>query len=442
MATQINTPTADTRREERRVLAGTLVGTTIEWYDFFIYAQAAGLVLAPLFFSALAEAGGAWAQLAAWASLGVSFLFRPLGAIIAGRLGDRIGRKSVLVMTLILMGAATALIGVLPTAATIGIAAPILLIVLRILQGLSAGGEWGGAVLMAVEHAPARRRGYFGAYPQIGVPAGMVLATATMFIVTSLTTDEQFMEWGWRVTFLLSVLLIVVGFVIRRAIGESPVFEEMSRRKQRAAAPLTELFRTQWRNVIKAALSHVGSNASGYLFIAFFSSYAIRVHGMEQGPVLLASAVAGLIWLTATLWSGVISDRIGRPRALIIGYVIMFVWMIPLFLLLDTASIGLYTLAIIVFTIGNGLTYGPLSAMFVEMFPAQIRYSGIAISYALAAVLGGAFAPLIAEWLLGATGTSISIAIYVMVLFIISALATLTIRDRRGVNLGVQQDQS
>ena len=209
------------KREERKVLAGTLVGTTIEWYDFFIYAQAAGLVLAPLFFEPMGESGS---QIAAWASLGISFLVRPLGAIVAGHVGDKFGRKVVLVFTLIGMSAATVLIGLLPTYASIGIWAPILLILFRLLQGFSAGGEWGGAALMSVEYAPKEKRGIYGAFPQAGVPLGLTLATGTMLIVMAIVGEEAYMDWGWRVPFLLSFILVLIGYMIRRSVDESPVF--------------------------------------------------------------------------------------------------------------------------------------------------------------------------------------------------------------------------
>lgn len=429
------TLTTQAARSERRVLAGTLVGTTIEWYDFFIYAQAAGLVFAQLYFAPLGQHGGAWPQMVAWASLGISFLFRPLGAIVAGHLGDRFGRKGVLIITLILMGSATSLIGLLPTYGQWGLVAPILLILLRVIQGLSAGGEWGGAVLMAVEHAPTHKRGLFGAYPQIGVPAGMVLATFVVFVVTSLTTDEEFLAWGWRITFLLSLVMIVIGYFIRRAVAESPVFEEMVALKHESAAPLKVLIKNDSKKIVIAALSYIGSNAAGYLFIAFFSSYAIRAHRMDQSQVLLASTVAALFWVASTLYGGKVSDRIGRTNALKTGYIIMFVWMIPLFLLIDSANIWFYALGLIVFTIGNGLTYGPLSAMYSEIFPAHVRYSGISISYALGAVFGGAFAPLVAEYLLGATGSSFSIAFYIMALFIASYIGTSLIKEPKGADL-------
>lgn len=231
----------DLTREEKKVLAGTLVGTTIEWYDFFIYAQAAGFVLAALYFQPLGEENATMAQIVAWASVGISFLFRPLGAILAGWMGDKFGRKIVLVLTLIGMGGATVLIGLLPTYATWGLAAPILLTVLRVLQGLSAGGEWGGAALLSVEHAPRHKRGLFGMYPQIGVPLGMLLATTFMFGLNVLVTEEQFLEWGWRIPFLFSFVLIIVGYLIRLKVEESPIFTEMKQRKKESSAPLRSL---------------------------------------------------------------------------------------------------------------------------------------------------------------------------------------------------------
>ncbi|NLP40361.1 MAG: MHS family MFS transporter, partial [Corynebacterium pollutisoli] len=213
--------------EHRRVLSGAMVGTTIEWFDFFIYAQAAALIFAAQYFNPASNESATMAQIISWASLGISFLFRPLGAIIAGHLGDRLGRKPVLVITLVGMGGATVAMGLLPTYAQIGIAAPIILVFLRILQGLSAGGEWGGAALLAVEHAPVHRRGYFGSFPQVGVPSGMLLATLFMLVLSATLTTEQFEAWGWRIPFISSLVLIVIGFLIRRLVEESPVFSEL-----------------------------------------------------------------------------------------------------------------------------------------------------------------------------------------------------------------------
>jgi metabolite-proton symporter len=438
-----NLPPA-TRHEERKVLAGTLVGTTIEWYDFFIYAQAAGMVLAGLYFAPLSQESAGLAQIVAWASLGISFLFRPLGAIVAGHLGDRLGRKMMLVFTLLLMGLATTLIGVLPTYAEIGVWAPILLVFLRILQGFSAGGEWGGAALMSVEHAPRNKRGFFGAFPQIGVPCGMILATGVMWLLTTIMTEDAFLTWGWRIPFLFSVVLIVVGYLIRRTVDESPVFKEMQERKKESAAPLGQLFKHNWKEVILTALIFIANNAAGYLLIAFFASYATKEIadgglGMDRSAVLLASTLAAFGWLAFTMYGGILSDKIGRIRTFQIGYVWVLLWAVPMFLLIDTASIIWFAVAAFVLTIGLGLSYGPQSALYAEMFPANVRYSGVSIGYAIGAILGGAFAPMIAELLLGWTGTTISIGIYIAVLSVISLVAVSTVKETRGNNLRVEE---
>ncbi|MCX2746655.1 MFS transporter [Arthrobacter sp. MI7-26] len=424
------------KREERRVLAGTLVGTTIEWYDFFIFAQLTATLLAPLFLTPLEKSSPGLAQILSFATIGISFLFRPLGAFVAGHLGDRLGRKAVLVMTLVMMGGATALIGLLPTYETIGLWAPVLLIALRVLQGFSAGGEWGGAALMAVEHAPKAKRGLFGAYPQIGVPIGMILATGLLYFLTSGLSKADFNAWGWRVPFLLSVVLIVVGYLIRRAVGESPVFKEISQRKAESKAPLRELFRKNSKEVILAALIFIANNAAGYLLIAFFISYANKALKMPSAQVLLATTVASFGWLIFTMVGGWLSDKIGRVKTFLIGYGLVFAWMIPMFALIDSKDILLYGTALFVLTIGLGLSYGPMSAMYAEMFPAQVRYSGISIGYALGSILGGAFAPLIAQALLDGTKWSGSVGIYIMVLCVISAVGVVLAKETKGRPLG------
>ena len=425
------------RSEQRKVLAGTVVGTTIEWYDFFIYAQAAGAVFATLYFAPAGETVG---QIVAWASLGISFLFRPLGAIVAGHLGDKLGRKRMLVLTLVLMGLATALIGVLPTYAQIGIAAPVLLILLRVLQGFSAGGEWGGAALMSVEHAPTGRRGFFGAYPQIGVPLGMILATATMWVITTTLTEEQFLTWGWRIPFLFSIVLIIVGYFIRRTVEESPVFKQLQERKGESATPLKTLFSKHAREVILAALIFIANNAAGYLLIAFFATYATRPTeagglGLERPPVLLATTLASFGWLFFTLYGGILSDRLGRVRTFQIGYVLLGIWAIPMWFLIDTGNLGLYFLALFVMTIGLGLSYGPQAALYAEMFPADVRYSGVSIGYAIGAIFGGAFAPMIADLVFGSTGKSWTIGVYILAVTIVSLVAVSLVKETKGVDL-------
>jgi MFS family permease len=425
--------------EERKVLAGTLAGTTIEWYDFFIYAQAASLVLAPLFLSPVSEDSPGLATVLSLATIGISFLFRPLGAIVAGRFGDRLGRKRMLVFTLLLMGSATALIGLLPTYEQIGLAAPAALILLRVLQGFSAGGEWGGAALMSVEHAPVERRGLFGAYPQIGVPIGMILATGVLWLLSTTTTPEQFQSWGWRIPFLLSVVLILIGYLIRRAVEESPVFKEMRLRKKESSAPLRDLFRRNTKQVVLSALIFIANNAAGYLLIAFFIAYASTTLGLPRPSVLLATTLASFGWLIFTMYGGALSDRIGRVRTFQIGYALVFVWMIPMFLLIDTRNIWLYGIALFLLTVGLGLSYGPMSAMYAEMFPVAVRYSGVSIGYALGAILGGAFAPMIAELLLQSTGWSGSVGVYIMVLCVVSFAAVTAAGETRGRNLRVTE---
>ncbi|WP_394284433.1 MFS transporter [Corynebacterium sp.] len=431
-------PAADTaasRKEQRRVLGATLVGTTVEWYDFLIYANAAAIIFAAQYFGPLGEENPQLAQILSYASIGISFLFRPFGAVLAGWVGDRFGRRMVLMLTLGLMGVVTTLIGLLPNYASIGVWAPIILVVLRILQGISAGGEWGGAAMMAVEHAPRHKRGVFGAYPQIGVPVGMLLATGVLGTVSLLLDDEQFAAWGWRVPFLVSFVLIFVGFYIRRKVAESPAFEEL-KKKGKAQAPLRQLFGQEFGTVLKAALAFAGNNAAGYMIVGgFILGYTTTTLEMNREMMLLIITVASISWIFTTLLSGSLSDRIGRKPTYLIGYVLQFVWVIPMFLAIDTANPWLILCAVLVYTVSLGLTYGLQSAMFAEMFPAHIRLSGVSIAYAVGAIVGGAFSPMIAQLLVGETGWLGSVGVYLMVMAVISIIAVLAIGETRGAPL-------
>lgn len=426
--------------EEKRVLGATLVGTAIEWYDYFIYAQAAGLVLGPLFFAPVARENPALAQILSFATVGIAFLFRPLGAIVCGHLGDIYGRKVILVATLILMGAATALIGLLPTYAEIGFWAPVLLIVLRILQGFSAGGEWGGAALMAVEHAPVNKRSFFGSFPQIGVPIGMIMATTVLLVLNWILGREAFLEWGWRLPFLFSIVLILVGSFIRRSVEESPVFEQMHQRRKASSAPLGQLFSTQRRNVWLTALIFIANNAAGYLLIAFFISYGQRTLGLPPNQLLVASIGAAFGWLLFTLIGGRLGDRWGRVRTFQIGYVLLALWSIPMWLLIDTGNMAWFFVGIFVLTIPLGLSYGPQAALYAEMFPARVRYSGVSVGYALGSILGGAFAATIAQWIITALGKSWMIGVYMVVLSLISLAAVSMVKDPQGIDLHSDED--
>ena len=432
--------TAEKRSELRRVAAATVIGTTIEWYDFFLYASAAGLVFGKLFFE---PAGPEFATILSFATVGVSFLFRPLGAFLAGHYGDRIGRKAMLVITLILMGAATTLIGLLPTYDQVGMLAPVLLVLLRILQGLSTGGEWGGAVLMAVEHSPTRQRGRMGAFPQIGVPIGLLLASGVLALMTGvISPGDAFLEWGWRVPFLLSIVLIVVGIIVRRTVEESPVFNEIAERKERSSMPAVQLFKKHGLLVLLAALTFAGNNAAGYMTTGgYIQNYATQPldeggHvGMERTPVLLAVAAASVVWLAVTFFAGVISDRIGRRNTYIAGWIAFLAVVFILFPLVNTGSVLLLFLGLALFAIGNGLTYGQQAAYFAELFPASIRYSGVSITYAIGAILGGAFAPMISAWLVAQTGSATSVAFYIAGVMVVAFVATLLLRDRTGIPL-------
>ena len=431
-------PDAGVTAEEKKVLAATLVGTTIEWYDFFVYAQATGLVFVPLFFGPMIQNNPLLAQIVSFATIGLSFLFRPLGAIVCGYMGDRYGRRSVLVMTLVLMGAATALVGVLPTYAEIGAWAPALLIMLRILQGFSAGGEWGGAALMAVESAPVEKRSFFGSFPQIGTPLGMILATGALWGLTNWLGKQAMVEWGWRIPFLFSIVLIVVGAVIRRTVEESPVFQLMHQRRKESSAPLRELFGEHSLKIFRTALTFVANNAAGYILIAFMISYGMATLKLPTDQVLLVSTLAAVGWLVFTLLGGLLGDWIGRVRSFQIGYGILILWAVPMWFLIDSKNIVLFSVAALGLTAGLGLSYGPQAALYAELFPAKIRYSGVSVSYALGAILGGAFAPAIAAWIIGTYGASWGIGVYIMVLAIISFVAVTSFKDPRGVDLNVR----
>jgi len=431
------TGTISTPKDRRRVVFATVVGTTVEWYDFFLYASAAGLVFGHLFF---APAGPGIAQILSFLTVGLSFLFRPLGAFLAGHLGDKYGRRVVLMLTLIMMGASTTLIGVLPTYEVIGVAAPVLLILLRVLQGISAGGEWGGAVLMAVEHAPKTKRSLFGASPQLGVPLGLLLASGMLALMALIAPGDAFFAWGWRVPFLLSFVLILVGYYVRKKVEESPVFVELAERKEQTRMPIVQLFRKHSLLVIIAAFVFAGNNAVGYMTTG---GYIQRYATDPKGPLGLATAdVLGAVTLSAVTWliftwlGGWLGDKLGRRNTYIIGWLSMLVAIVALFPLVNSGSIVLLTLGLMLLTVGLGLTYGPQAALYAELFPASIRFSGVSIAYALGAILGGAFAPTIATALVESTGTTVSVTVYLAIMAVLGLVATLLLRDRSGIPLG------
>lgn len=429
----------DLRREStgstRRVGLASAIGTTIEWYDFFIYADAAALTFTHAFFGPVS---GSLGPIISFSTVGVSFVFRPLGAIIMGKIGDQYGRRVVLVTTLLLMGAATTLTGALPTYASIGIAAPILLVVLRILQGLSAGGEWGGAALIAVEHADRKRRGLMGSMPMLGVPVGLLIASGINSLLTSSLSTQQYSSWGWRVPFLLNIVLLVFGYYIRRRVTESPVFEQLRANagNDRETGSITHLLRHYPGKVIKASVAFAGNNAAGYMLSGgYILGYATGSLGISQSLLLNTITVASVVWLVTTWLGGRLSDRFGRARVIAAGYVAYLIWLFPTFLLLQTRNTELIVLATVLFGAMLGITAGPLPALYSEEFPAHIRMSGASISYALGALIGGAFAPTIAAWLQASFHSPMAVSTYLVIIVALSLLATVLFKDRRGISL-------
>ena len=425
------------KHTQTRVAFATIVGTSIEWYDYFLYAAASGLIFNQLFFGPL---GSTLSTMVAFATVGISFLFRPLGAFLAGHFGDKLGRRVVLIITLIAMGAATALIGFLPTFESAGVLAPILLIALRIIQGISAGGEWGGAVLLAVEHADEKSRGLRGSFPQIGVSIGLLLSSGVLALMTSIAPGEAFLEWGWRVPFFLSIVLVFIGYWIRRGVEESPVFHEIAERKEQVANPLGKLIKGHWLLVVLASLVFMGNNAAGYMttggYIQNYATDPAGPIGLERGPVLWAVAASAVSWLVFTIIAGAVSDKIGRRNTYILGWALLLVGIFSLFPLVNTGSVGMLLLGLIILTIGLGFTYGQQPAMYAELFPSSVRFSGVSVSYAIGSILGGAFAPTIAKALVSSTGTTTSVAVYLGIVAVLSLVATLLLRDRTGTPLG------
>ena len=394
------------RQGETRVAAATIIGTAIEWYDFFLYAAAAGLVFNKVFF---ASSEPAIATLLSFLTVGLSFLFRPLGAFLAGHFGDRIGRRKVLMITLFL----------------------------RIIQGISAGGEWGGAVLMAVEHAPENRRGLFGAFPQIGVPIGLLMSSGVLAVMTMITPGEQLLQWGWRVPFLLSFILIFVGHYIRHRVAESPVFAEISARKEVASNPIGAVLKRSFSVVLLAAIVFAGNGASGYMTAGgFIQKYATGNMGLERGPVLWAVTGSAATWLVFTLLAGIVSDKIGRRNTYILGFIAQIVGIAALFPLVNTGDITKLFLALALLTVGLGFTYGQQSAFYTELFPASMRFSGVSVSYAIGAILGGAFSPMIAAWVIEKTGSTSGVTYYLIAMAVAGLVAICLFKDRTGIPLG------
>ncbi|MFI2368102.1 MFS transporter [Streptomyces sp. NPDC018833] len=412
----------------KRIVAASLIGTTIEWYDFFLYGSAAALVFNKLFFPGSDPLVG---TLLSFLTYAVGFAARPLGALVFGHYGDRLGRKKLLVLSLLMMGGATFAIGLLPTHATIGTAAPVLLTVLRLVQGFALGGEWGGAVLLVSEHGDAKRRGFWASWPQTGAPAGQLLATGVLSALTALLSDAAFTSWGWRIPFLLSGVLVIVGLWIRLSVDESPVFKAaLAQAEQRRATagqaekmPLVSVLRHHWRDVLVAMGARMAENISYYVITAFILVYATTAVEMSKQTALNAVLIGSAVhFAVIPLW-GALSDRWGRRPVYLIGAVGVGAWMFPFFALIDRGSFGSLLLAVTVGLVLHGAMYAPQAAFFSEMFATRMRYSGASIGAQFSSVAAGAPAPLIATALLADHGSSTPIALYVIAAALLTVLA-------------------
>jgi MHS family shikimate/dehydroshikimate transporter-like MFS transporter len=398
------------RASIRRIALASFAGTTIEWYDFFLYGTAAALVFNKVFFPTFAPLTG---TLAAYGTYAVGFIARPLGGVVIGHYGDRIGRKSMLVLTLVLMGAATFLIGLLPTYDQVGPWAAVALVALRIIQGFGVGGEWGGAVLMAVEHAPAGSRGFYGSWPQIGVPAGLLLSTGVFSLFAGLPQD-QFLSWGWRVPFLLSIILVGIGLYIRLSILETPAFEKLKETRREARQPTLEVLRHYPKQVLLAMGARVAENGSFYIYSVFSLTYATQYAGVDRNVVLHAILIASACDAVAIPLYGALSDRIGRRPVYLFGAIMTAVFAFPFFWLIGTGQPRLVTLAMLgAFLLSHGAMYAPQAAFLSEMFGTRVRYSGASLGSQLASVLAGGLAPLIATALMANYGRN-AVALYLV----------------------------
>lgn len=413
-----------TSPSKRGIFAASFIGTSIEWYDYYIFGTAAALVFGSLFFPEFSATAG---TLAAFSAFAVGFIARPLGAAVIGHFGDRIGRKSMLVLTLLLTGGTTFLIGVLPTYAAIRAGSSRTADLLRVLQGFGVGGEWGGAVLIATEHASPRRRAVYGSFAQFGVPVG-VLTSNLAFLSVSGMSDEAFLDYGWRIPFLFSIVLVVVGILVRSRLRDAPEFERAKQQKDLAKVPIAELFRQQPRNLALASLASIAPPAVGYTVIVYMLTYGTTVVGFDRTTLLTLILTSTALWIATIVVAALLADRFGAKRVYTLGALTAVLWPLPMFALVNTGETMLALLAFVVAAIVQGIMAGAQGGLFSEIFPVRVRYSGISIGYQMGGMLGGALTPIVATALYGAYNSSTPIALYVAGMSLLSFLAVLGIR--------------
>ncbi|MBT3158783.1 MHS family MFS transporter [Streptomyces sp. CHA1] len=418
-------PAAPATPNRRRVAGAAALASAVEWYDYFIFGIAAALVLGDLYFPADNPTAGV---LAAFATFAVGFLARPIGGIVAGQLGDKKGRKPMLVLALTVMGLATTGIGLLPTYETIGVAAPILLVLLRIAQGVAVGAQWGGAMLLATEYAPEGKRGVYGSVVQLGVPIGVVTANSVFLAAGALTSDSAFTSWGWRVPFLVGLLVLILAWYIHTRVEETPEFRQAEqalaeKEKREQSSPLRTILRGHLGTVLLAGGSFAVNTATFYILITGILDYTTRELDMERGPVLAVSLCVSLTQLVLIPASAALSDRVGRLRVYAAGAAGIALWAVPLFLLVDTGSLLWLAVGTFVASCFLSIMYGPQAALFAELFTPEMRYTGASLGYQIAAVAGGGLAPFLMVLLLEATGTSMAVSGYIIALSLVALLS-------------------
>jgi metabolite-proton symporter len=413
----------------RRAIVASTIGTAIEWYDFFLYSTVTGLVFAKLFFPHSDPLVG---TLEAFAIYAVGFVARPIGAAIFGHYGDRIGRKATLIATLMLMGIATFLVALVPTYASIGIWGAVILTILRFVQGIGVGGEWGGSVLLSMEWARSHgSRGFVASWPQFGVPCGLFLANLAVLAFSQMSGD-QFVEWGWRLPFALSIVLVGIGLYIRLGIMETPVFARLQEAERLERAPILAVFREHPTEIVLSALARMAEQAPFYIFTAFVFSYAVGTLKVPRDFVLTAVLTAAVVSFVSIPLFGYISDKVGRKKTYLIGAALTGVFGFIYFAMLNTGVSSVIFLAIVLSLIPHDIMYGPQAALIAELFPGRLRYSGASLGYQLASVIAGGPAPLIATWLFATYGTAYAVAAYILACAVLSLIATALMRDHTG----------
>jgi metabolite-proton symporter len=422
-----------------KVVAASMAGTAVEWYDFFLYGVAAAVVFPAVFFPSNDPAVG---TLLALGTFAIGFVARPLGGLVFGHYGDKLGRKKLLVISLVAMGIATFAIGLLPGYATIGIAAPLLLVVLRLVQGFAIGGEWGGAVLIVSEHGDPARRGYWASWPQAGVPIGQLLANALLFLLAAIQSEQDFQSWGWRIPFLLSAVLVLIGLYIRLSIEESPVFREaQARAAERVAAgereivPIVDVFRRYPREVFTAMGARFAENVCYYVFTIVITTYMTKRLGVSSSFVLGAVLIGTAVHLVVIPVWGALSDRFGRKPIYLLGAAGVGIWAFVFIALIDTANFALTALAVIGGLVFHAAMYGPQAAFLSELFGTKVRYSGTSVGYQLASVVAGGLAPIVAVALYTSFDSGYAVSVYVALSSLLTILAVASYGETRSRDL-------